>query len=87
MSISQRISIIQKKVKIIVDRDPVVITFEKFRKPGHFSRRFSKGVSTTTWIWNLHAEAHDFDSHSSDLQNISRKVFRAHFGQIGIILI
>jgi len=77
-----------KKVKVIVDRDPVVTNFEKFRKPGHFSKRLLKGGPvTTTWVWNLHAEAHDFDRHSSDLQEISRKVFSAHFGQIGIILI
>jgi photosystem I P700 chlorophyll a apoprotein A1 len=47
----------------------------------------SKGPATTTWIWNLHADAHDFDSHTSDLEEISRKVFSAHFGQLGIILI
>jgi len=56
-------------------------------KPGHFSRTLSKGPNTTTWIWNLHADAHDFDSHTSDLEEISRKVFSAHFGQLGIILI
>jgi hypothetical protein len=56
-------------------------------KPGHFSRSLAKGPNTTTWIWNLHADAHDFDSHTSDLEEISRKVFSAHFGQLGIILI
>jgi len=56
-------------------------------KPGHFSRSLSKGPNTTTWIWNLHADAHDFDSHTSDLEEISRKVFSAHFGQLGIIFI
>jgi Photosystem I psaA/psaB protein len=56
-------------------------------KPGHFSRTLSKGPNTTTWIWNLHADAHDFDSHTSDLEEISRKVFSAHFGQLGIIFI
>jgi hypothetical protein len=49
-------------------------------------RTLAKGPNTTTWIWNLHADAHDFDSHS-DLEEISRKVFSAHFGQLGIILI
>lgn len=44
-------------------------------KPGHFSRTLAKGPNTTTWIWNLHADAHDFDSHTSDLEEISRKVF------------
>jgi photosystem I P700 chlorophyll a apoprotein A1 len=75
------------KVKIVVDRDPVATTFEKWAKPGHFSRTLSKGPTTTTWIFNLHADAHDFDSHTSDVQEISRKVFSAHFGQLGIILI
>jgi photosystem I P700 chlorophyll a apoprotein A1 len=76
-----------KEVKIIIDRDPVRTNFEKWAKPGHFSRRLTKGPTTTTWIWNLHADAHDFDIQTSDLQEISRKVFSAHFGQLGIILI
>ena len=76
-----------KKVKIIVDRNPVATSFEKWAKPGHFSRTLSKGPTTTTWIWNLHADAHDFDTQTSDLEEISRKVFSAHFGQLGIIFI
>jgi photosystem I P700 chlorophyll a apoprotein A1 len=76
-----------KKVKIVIDRDPVPTNFEKWANPGHFSRTLAKGPTTTTWIWNLHANAHDFDTHTSDLQEISRKVFSAHFGQLGIILI
>jgi photosystem I P700 chlorophyll a apoprotein A1 len=76
-----------KKVKIVVDRDPVETSFEKWAKPGHFSRTLSKGPMTTTWIWNLHADAHDFDAHTTDLEEISRKVFSAHFGQLGIIFI
>jgi len=76
-----------KKVKVVIDRDPVATNFEKWIRPGHFSRTLAKGPTTTTWIWNLHADAHDFDTHTSDLQEISRKVFSAHFGQLGIILI
>ncbi|KAL0350091.1 UNVERIFIED_CONTAM: Photosystem I chlorophyll a apoprotein A1 [Sesamum radiatum] len=53
----------------------------------HFSRTIAKGLDTTTWIWNLHADAHDFDSHTSDLEEISRKVFSAHFGQLSIIFL
>jgi photosystem I P700 chlorophyll a apoprotein A1 len=56
-------------------------------KPGHFSRTLSKGPTSTTWVWNLHADAHDFDAHTSDLEDVSRKVFSAHFGQLGIIFI
>ena len=46
-----------------------------------------KGPATTTWVWDLHADAHDFDSHTTDLEDISRKVFSAHFGQLGVIFI
>jgi len=76
-----------KAVKIVVDRDPVPTSFEKWGKPGHFSRTLAKGPSTTTWVWDLHADAHDFDSHTTDLEDISRKVFSAHFGQLGVIFI
>ncbi len=42
---------------------------------------------TTTWIWNLHADAHDFDTHTSDLEDISRKIFSAHFGHLAVVFI
>ena len=74
-------------VKVVVDVDPVPTDFEKWAKPGHFSRSLSKGPLTTTWIWNLHADVHDFDSYSTNLQDISRKIFSAHFGQLGIIFL
>lgn len=76
-----------KKVKITVDKDPVETSFEKWAKPGHFARTLAKGPSTTTWIWNLHADAHDFDSHTNSLEEISRKIFSAHFGQLAIIFL
>nr|YP_009399136.1 photosystem I P700 apoprotein A1 [Taenioma perpusillum]ARW68533.1 photosystem I P700 apoprotein A1 [Taenioma perpusillum] len=76
-----------KKVKIIVDKDPIATSFEKWAKPGHFSRTLAKGPNTTTWIWNLHADAHDFDSHTNSLEDISRKIFSAHFGQLSIIFL
>ena len=53
------------KVKILVERDAVPTSFEKWAKPGHFSRTLAKGPKTTTWIWNLHADAHDFDSQTN----------------------
>jgi len=76
-----------KKVKVTVDKNPVATSFEKWAKPGHFSRTLAKGPSTTTWIWNLHADAHDFDSHTNSLEDISRKIFSAHFGQLAIIFL
>nr|YP_010903502.1 photosystem I P700 apoprotein A1 [Hypnea cryptica]WCH55955.1 photosystem I P700 apoprotein A1 [Hypnea cryptica] len=76
-----------KKVKITVDKNPVDTSFEKWAKPGHFSRVLSKGPKTTTWIWNLHADAHDFDGHTVSLEEVSRKIFSAHFGQLAIIFL
>nr|QVY57877.1 photosystem I P700 chlorophyll a apoprotein A1 [Betaphycus gelatinus] len=76
-----------KKVIVTVDKNPVETSFEKWAKPGHFSRQLSKGPRTTTWIWNLHADAHDFDSHTSSLEEVSRKIFSAHFGQLAIIFL
>ena len=76
-----------QKVRVVVDKDPVDTSFEKWAKPGHFDRTLSRGPKTTTWIWNLHADAHDFDSHTSDLEDISRKIFSAHFGHLAVIFI
>nr|YP_009660620.1 photosystem I P700 chlorophyll a apoprotein A1 [Corallina chilensis]QCS25568.1 photosystem I P700 chlorophyll a apoprotein A1 [Corallina chilensis] len=76
-----------KKVEVIVDKDPVSTSFEKWATPGHFAKSLAKGPTTTTWIWNLHADAHDFDSHTSSLEEVSRKIFSAHFGQLAIIFL
>ncbi|MFN6034267.1 MAG: photosystem I core protein PsaA [Dolichospermum sp.] len=77
----------EKKARVIVDNDPVPTSFEKWAKPGHFDRSLSKGPKTTTWIWDLHALAHDFDTHTSDLEDISRKIFAAHFGHLAVVAI
>lgn len=75
------------KIKVTVDKNPVETSFDKWAVPGHFSRKLAKGPRTTTWIWNLHADAHDFDSHTSSLEEVSRKIFSAHFGQLSIIFL
>ena len=49
-----------------VQADARPIDFAKFDKPGFWSTKLSKGPKTTTWIWNLHADAHDFDVHTGD---------------------
>jgi photosystem I P700 chlorophyll a apoprotein A1 len=41
-----------KKVQVVVDKNVVETSFEKWAKPGQFSRTLSKGPKTTTWIWN-----------------------------------
>jgi len=77
----------EKKARVVVDKDPVPTSFEKWAQPGHFDRSLARGPKTTTWIWNLHALAHDFDSQTSDLEDVSRKVFAAHFGQLAVIFL
>ncbi|NEO87465.1 MAG: photosystem I core protein PsaA [Spirulina sp. SIO3F2] len=77
----------EAKVKVVVDTDPVSTSTEKWGKPGHFSRALAKGPKTTTWIWDLHADAHDFDSQTSDLEDISRKIFSAHFGHLAVVFV
>ena len=76
-----------KKAQVLVNVDVVETSFEKWAKPGHFSRTLAKGPKTTTWIWNLHADAHDFDLQTKSLEDISRKIFSAHFGQLSIIFL
>jgi len=76
-----------KKAQVLVDLDVVETSFEKWAKPGHFSRSLAKGPKTTTWIWNLHADAHDFDLQTKSLEDVSRKIFSAHFGQLAIIFL
>jgi len=77
----------EKKARVIVDNDPVPTSFERWAQPGHFDRTLAKGPKTTTWIWDLHALAHDFDTHTSDLEDISRKIFSAHFGHLAVVTI
>lgn len=77
----------EQKAKVVVDTNPVPTSFEKWAKPGHFDRNLARGPKTTTWIWNLHADAHDFDSHTSDLEDVSRKIFSAHFGHLAVVFV
>ena len=74
------------KASVAVDRDVVPTSFEKWGQPGHFDRTLKKGPKTTTWIWDLHANVHDFDSFTTE-EDTARKIFSAHFGHLGIIFI
>ena len=77
----------EQKAKVVVDTNPVPTSLEKWAKPGHFDRTLARGPKTTAWIWNLHADAHDFDTHTNNLEDISRKIFSAHFGHLAVIFI
>jgi len=70
-----------------VDRDHVPADIEKAGEPGFWSRSLAKGPKTTTWIWNLHADAHDFETHIGDVEETSRKIFSAHFGHLAVVFI
>ncbi len=72
----------EKDKKILespVKADPRPIDFAKLDKPGFWSSKLSKGPKTTTWIWNLHADAHDFDIHTGDAEEATRKNFLSSF--------
>ena len=77
----------ENPVRIATESSPVPTSFERWAKPGHFDRTLARGPKTTTWIWNLHADAHDFDTHTSDLQDVSRKIFSAHFGHLAVVFV
>ncbi|MGB7417268.1 MAG: photosystem I core protein PsaA, partial [Thermosynechococcaceae cyanobacterium] len=69
-------------------RAAVKADLDVMSKAGHFHKTLEKGPKTTTWIWNLHALAHDFDTHkNTNLEDISRKVFSAHFGHLAVIFV
>jgi photosystem I P700 chlorophyll a apoprotein A1 len=53
-------------------------------KVGHFSKALSKGPNTTTWIWNFHADAHDFDIQHA---NTSRKVFASSLAHLSLVFL
>jgi photosystem I P700 chlorophyll a apoprotein A1 len=73
-----------KKSKIVVDRDPVETSFEKWAKPGHFSRVLAR--SNNNNLFGIYMLMRMILTHTTDLEDISR-VFSAHFGQLGIIFI
>jgi photosystem I P700 chlorophyll a apoprotein A1 len=67
-----------------------------YSKPGHFNKALSKGPSSTTFIWNLHADAHDFDSPGANYSFmasqepgvsalVGRKVFSSNLAHLSLV--
>jgi len=54
-------------------------------KAGHFNKALSKAPKTTTWIWNLHSDAHDFDVQQSSVALIARKVFSSNLAHLSLV--
>ena len=63
---------------------PVRSTAGSWSHTGGFKRQ---DCISTTWLWNLHADAHDFRGHTSDIENISRRVFASHFGHLSLLFV
>jgi len=49
------------------------------------NKALSSGPKTTTWIWNLHASAHDFDVQQSSASLIARKVFSSNLAHLSLV--
>ena len=53
----------------------------------YFNALSSKTAKTTTWIWNLHSFAHDYNEQSSTQTIITRKVFSSNIKHSGFIFL
>jgi photosystem I P700 chlorophyll a apoprotein A1 len=53
-------------------------------KVGSYASSLSKGASSTTWIWNLHASAHDLDIHTPS--SYESKVLSSHASHLSFVL-
>jgi photosystem I P700 chlorophyll a apoprotein A1 len=59
---------------------------ELWSKAGHFNisqAKHSSPVKTTTWIWNLHSDAHDFCI--SSMRLITRKIFSSNVAHLSLV--
>ena len=56
---------------------------------GRICKAFAKGPTTTSWIFNIHAGAHDFDSRlevqTSYYYLVTRKVFSCNVGHLSVV--
>ena len=55
-----------------------------WQSAGNFSKALAKGLNTTTWIWNLHINAHDFGIENTS--NFLRKVFIVNASHVAVVL-
>ena len=67
---------------VSVDLESVPVSFEKWAQPGHFAKTLSKGPVSTTWVWNLHSDVHDFDTQMKifELLGMSKEEYTSQFG-------
>lgn len=49
---------------------------------------FNSFAGSTRWIWNVHANIHDFESTASrDIEQVSQAIFENHFYHLGLIFL
>jgi photosystem I P700 chlorophyll a apoprotein A1 len=45
----------------------------------------STDVGSTSWVWSLHADAHDFPAQVSLNGRVAAKIFATHFGHLSVV--
>jgi photosystem I P700 chlorophyll a apoprotein A1 len=55
--------------------------------PSFFNKASSKGPTSTTWIWNLHADVHAYESHDGCSSLVDRKVFSSGLAHLSVVLL
>jgi photosystem I P700 chlorophyll a apoprotein A1 len=56
---------------------------EAWSKVG-FHKALSKAISSTTWVWSLHSDAHDYNSQLSSSQT-SSKIFSSNIAHLSVV--
>jgi hypothetical protein len=73
----------------------VQIFFEKTQSKLVLKNGHNQVIFLELWLkvrkqllgFGTYADAHDFDSQTSSLEEVSRKIFSAHFGQLAVIFL
>lgn len=60
----------------------VRIEWTRWTKVGGF---IAGTPGSTSWIWTLHAECHNFRAHDSRLHMLCARVFASHFGHLSLV--
>ncbi|MCP4500699.1 MAG: photosystem I core protein PsaA, partial [Deltaproteobacteria bacterium] len=62
------------------------VTTSTWIAAGHFRRALSKGAVTTSWIWNLHTNLHEYESSTTSASLYLRKVFSSNLSHSAVVL-
>ena len=45
----------------------------------------SESIASTLWLWNLHADAHDYSSQLIPNTTVVSRLFATHFGHLSLV--